>query len=333
MRMLFALVLAIGVAASARAHGQQLPAVDAARAELRKREATRAELDQERARLAVHSQELVAAVDREKREPAGVRHDLRLGDLLAAAKAESDKLEAVAVELRRRSTSVSDGRRALVVACDRALATELGAARRLELARLRTAQVTLLAQVGSQGKVVSGVDVDPLDGPRELLEKADLLRDSGDKLRREVQRMALRIDDAERRRHLRERAYAVDEDLFGDATYSRRTAQPSRSATVSERGAADNAPAAATPSPSFAGGTGGVTANPSPSASEPAVVLRNLVDPTTLEELRRADGSEDFDRQVRALRRAQTELEGLARELDQRAQTLSSKAATLRNQK
>jgi len=331
MRALVALVL---LTCSVTAHAQ-VAEVDAARTELRRREAQHATLDQERARLQRRSQELAAEVDREKREPTGVRRDLRLGDLLASAKAESDKLDLVSVELRRQNAVVSDGRRRVISACDRALTADLSPVQRLELARLRTTQVTLLAQPtqASEGRMVRGVEIDPLDGPRELSDKADLLRDSGDKLRREVKRLASRIDDAERRRHLRERASAVDEDLFGDAAYSRRAAQPSRAVATTggsvERGDAANL----APSTPAVGGAFGGGVSPSAQGTEPTVVLRNLVDPTTLEELRRADSSDDFERQVRALRRAQGELEGLARELDQRAQTLTTKAAALRNQK
>jgi hypothetical protein len=62
-------------------------------------------------------------------------------------------------------------------------------------------------------------------------------------------------------------------------------------------------------------------------------VLRNLVDPSTLDELRRADSSDDLERQVRALKRAQGELDGLARELEKRARALSSRADELKHKK
>src|SRR4029450_7654726 len=102
-------------------------------------------------------------------------------------------------------------------ACDRALAkSPLQDAVRLELQRLRTAQVTLYAQPAGPGGIGRPA-ADPLDGPRELREKADLLRDSEDKLKREALRLAARIDDVDRRRHLRERASAVDEDWFGES--------------------------------------------------------------------------------------------------------------------
>jgi hypothetical protein len=62
-------------------------------------------------------------------------------------------------------------------------------------------------------------------------------------------------------------------------------------------------------------------------------VLRNLVDPATLDELRRSGDSDDLDRQVRALKRAQGELKGLAGDLEKRARTLSTRADQLKNRK
>jgi hypothetical protein len=210
---------------------------------------------------------------------------------------------------------------------------------------LRTAQVTQLAQP-AQPLDIGRASADPLDGPRELEEKADLLRDSEDKLKREVTRLASRIDDVERRRHLRERSNAVDDDWFGESASNRKSARPatlgppSQSSTRTS-GAGDGAMNAVPGTPAAPGPTGslggGGTHNPpafgaDKSAGE-TTVLRNLVDPATLDELRRADGGDDFERQVRALKRAQGELDGLARELDRRARALSTRADELKHKK
>jgi len=336
---------------------------------LRAREAEIARLDAERSvfgsrmqRLEIESRGLANQIEKLKGEPAGVRHDARLQELLAIARGKSDELERLSSELRARSAPLANGRRALMALCDRALAGQLPEATRLELSRLRAAQVAQLAQP-SQPIGKTHVEADPLDGPRELSEKADLLRDSQDKLRREVARLSTRIDDVERRRHLRERAGALDEDWFGENSSNRRVARVAGVGGAAARGggetadkaaAGNNSPAAPTgglaggapsPAPGAGGpaagaGSGGGTspappssfADPSPTRDS-ASVLRNLVDPSTLAELRRADGSDDLERQLRALRRAQGELEGLANELGRRAQGLSARAAELKKQK
>ncbi|HZS38860.1 MAG TPA: hypothetical protein VFF06_18635 [Polyangia bacterium] len=345
MRFTVAIVLAATLASPARADVDSLGEVRAQSAEVQQLDGARASLDGRRAQLERESQKLAAEIERLKAEPAGVRRDVRLGELLADSKAKTDELERVAAELRARGSSLTSARKALVAACDRALQKGLPEARRLELERLRTGQVTQLAQP-AQPLDIGRASADPLDGPRELEEKADLLRDSGDKLKREVNRLATRIDDVERRRHLRERSNAVDDDWFGESASNRKSARPATlgaPGSQSARGAGDAAavptngvggtPAPGVPnSPGTSFGGGGTNSFGNDKSAE-STVLRNLVDPATLDELRRADGGDDLERQVRALKRAQGELDGLARELDRRARALSTRADELKHKK
>ncbi len=307
-------------------------------------EAARSQTEVRRGALEKQSQALGAEIDRLKAETAGVRRDLKLQGELAAQKAKSDELEKVGTELRGRLSALATARRKLIADCDRALAaTTLPEAKRLELTRLRAAQAAWLA-LPDRPLGVARAAADPLDGPRELQDKADLLRDSGDKLRREVQRLALRIDGVERRRHLRERAGAVDEDLFGESVSNRRSARLASTTAGGVRGGSGsgdsapppvNSPGAGVGAPGSGGGgpTGPITPTGPATPNDPATVLRNLVDPATLDELRRSDGGDDLDRQLRALRRVQGELEGLAKELDRRAHDLSTRADELKHRK
>jgi hypothetical protein len=351
-------ILGLLAAMAAYAFGDALGDARAREAEVARVTAEAAKLEARQRLFAGDSSRLAAEIDKLKSEPVGVRRDSRLEELLAAQKARSDELALLSPERHKKQAQLTASRRALVAACDKALAGALPEATRFELQRLRTAQVTLLASPAAPlGR--TQVEIDPLDGPRELAEKADLLRDSEDKLRREVARLAVRIDDVERRRHLRERAGAVDEDWFGEATSNRRVArQPGvgaartggneKSSLADGAGGGNQAPAAP-PAAGAGQGGGGVTGGPAPApggsfadpggggrgtiGSGDVSVLRNLVDPATLAELRRADGSDDLERQLRALRRAQGELEGLAKELNRRANTLSTRAAELKKQK
>jgi len=324
---------------------------------------------------------LAAQIERVKAE-GGVRRDAKLQELLAAQKAKSDELERLASDLRGRASLLSGARKKLIADCDRALATpNLAEARRLELERLRASTAAAMAAPTAPATsigVARAAD-DPLDGPRELQDKADLLRDSGDKLRREVARLAQRIDGVERRRHLRERAGAVDEDLFGESVSNRHSPRVASTTFGGSRGGtADNAGAQGPTTPTAggasngaggggAGGSGGGAGSPAPGGGGPTgggstgggiggtgggstggggttgtlggtgtgdtTVLRNLVDPATLDELRRSDGGDDLERQLRALRRAQGELSGLAGELDRRARALSQRADELKHKK
>jgi hypothetical protein len=330
-------------------------------------EAARAQVDGHRVALEAQSQEAAAQIEKLKKEPAGIRRDGKLQELLAAQKATSDELERVAGDLRGRTSLLAGARKKLIADCDRALGGQLPEVQRVELARLRTAQATMLA-MPDRPLGVARASTHPLDGPRELQDKADLLRDSGDKLRREVALLSVRIDSVERRRHLRERAGAVDEDLFGEAISNRRSPRLPSSTSTSDQHGGSATPSTPTVGSGGAtggsGGTGGTPGgagppanNPGPSngfgggsnsppppaaalptfssgaTSDTATVLRDLVDPATLDELRRSDGGDDLDRQVRALRRAQSELTGLANELDRRARSLSTRADELKHKK
>ncbi len=371
MRLGWLLVLLLLATAPARADvWADLGADQHAVAQL---QSARHDADARRTQLEQQNRDLAAQIERVKSE-GGVRRDLRLQGLLAAQKAKSDQLDELASDLRGRASLLAGARRKLIGDCDRALTSpSLPEAQRLQLARLRTTQAAALAAPERPIGVARAAE-DPLDGPRELEDKADLLRDSGDKLRREVTRLAQRIDGVERRRHLRERAGAVDEDLFGEAASNRRSPRvasttfggPSRGGTgdVSNGtpaptaggatggggaggsgggGAGSPAPPTGGGGPTGSGGsngggsggttgTGGTTGLGANSGGD-TTVLRNLVDPATLDELRRSDGGDDLDRQLRALRRAQGELSGLANELDRRARALSQRADELKHKK
>jgi hypothetical protein len=337
----------------------QLAALTALRAELRKSGDLVAPLLERRNTLSAAADRLAAAIDAEKRRPDGVRRDLDLQKLLADSKRTTDELERVQAELRWRTAALTELRRRLVHAVDVVLdhdgrdGTRLPEALRLELERARTSAVAALAtpvaplQIAGGDPKAMARTIDPLDGPRELHDKADLLRDSGDKLRREAQRLALRIDSVDRRRRLRERVSSIDEDTFTETASNRRVArassggsdtvngQPNTPATLSPAGP----PSAVSPQtpPSNFGNAGpppsAQVASGNVSAHSDSTILRNLVDPETLDELRSADAIDDIERQTHALKKAQSELESLAAELDRRAKALEGRADSLKRHK
>ena len=343
--MRLAAALLVLFAATTPARADVWADLDATERAIGQLDSARAQVDDHRRELEQQSRDLAAQIEATKAEPTGVRRDLKLQELLAAQRAKSDELEHLTSDLRGRVSLLAGARRKLLTDCDRALTLQLPEAKRLELTRLRTAQATWLAQT-DRPLGVARPTADPLDGPRELQDKADLLRDSGDKLRHEVQRLAQRIDSVERRRHLRERAGAIDEDLFGESVSNRHSARITLSGnnTLTPTGgtnAGTSGGGAAAPTGGGSAGSAPVngvgTTSPGSNNSAPptdtTLTLRNLVDPATLDELRRADGGDDLERQVRALRRAQGELDGLAKELDRRAHDLSTRADELKHKK
>jgi hypothetical protein len=105
--------------------------------------------------------------------------------------------------------------------------------------------------------VLPSVPDAPTDDPDELLERADALLDSVDKLRREEKAIALRIEELKGERELERRMneFLSEESLFDDhdrkLSYSRRGREIVAATTDSASGAPDNR---GTPAPPSAGG-------------------------------------------------------------------------------
>lgn len=298
------------------------PAISAEVEQIQRAEAALTELMLKRQGLERDSQALAAAIERLKSEPRGLQRDRALADRLATARAKSDELERMQAELKSKAAALAFARRRLLVACDRTLTGKLADADRLDVARLRTAEAAKLATPEAPLGVAT-VTINPLDGPRELKEKADLLSDAEDKLRRESQRLDTRISDVLERQKLRERSRALDDDLFSEAASNRRVAHAAGASP------ADRSPAGSARGPTFTGAGAGSDS----SGGGDTTVLRNLVDPQTLEALHRADDEGDLGLKVQALRRARTELNALAGQLHQRAQSLADKAEELKHKK
>lgn len=285
------------------------------------------------------------AIEQLKSEPPGVARDLRLQELLAQAQAQAGVLSQQATELRAREAGLRSGRERLVLTCDQLLAADGGGrlplAQRLSFLRLRTAQVEALhgatdreslgravrtaVQAGAALAPEGSAEAAGGDDPRTLRERADLLRDSADKLRREVQRLKLRGDELGHRQRLRERAARVDEDLFAEQTKSRHLPA---SGTRESAGVAtlDSAPAPAAPAPP--GSTPTVSFDSSAGTS-PARAL----DPSTLDILQRAESLTDPVAKLQALQRAQAELGTLTEQLLARAARLEHRAEELARKK
>lgn len=334
----FAAVLALS--GGARADG-----VGDLGAELTRLDGARAEVEGRRAALDRKNQEEAREIERLKGEPSGVGRDYRLGQLLASAQERALELDRLQADLRTRDEALAASRRRLLAACDRALEEgKLPDARRVEIARLRAVEAGRLAGSAPSGGVAIARPVaDPLDGPSELGEKADLLKDSEDRLRREVDRLGRRIDSVEMRRRLRERAGAVDDDLFVESDTGRRTLRVTPLAAVPHTagGAGDAKDGAQTPTagspngPPPGGGSLGFGSTGGETFADPryGVSLRGVIDPSTLDDLRRAEAGADLEGQLRALHRMQGGLKSLADDLGRREGDLRKRAREIRPRK
>jgi hypothetical protein len=300
-------------------------------------EAARAEVEARRAPLAQKNADEGKEIERLKAQTPGVARDYRLGQLLSAAQDRAAELDRLQSDLRARDEAIAGLRQKLVAECDRvagdpqstpAMRADAAAKKAAELAKEKSATVE-----------IARPSVDPLDGSQELTEKADLLRDSEDRLRKEVDRIGKRIESVENRRRLRERANAIDDDLFIENGSGRRTVHvgPVDTRNLSAQDSGNNKNAGGTNSPAPAQNFGFDPQSPSSpggaSESRIGASLRGALDPQTLDELRRAEAGQDLDRQLRALKKMQTSLRGVAEDLARRETDLRNRARDIKPRK
>lgn len=281
-------------------------------------------------------------IDALKGQPQSVTRDLELQDRLARAQERAGRLSQGAAALRGLRARQDGLRRQLLLACDRVLADpSLLSAQRLEVLRLRAAQAEVLSAAGvtsmdQLGALAAASGEGQPDDPVLLRERADLLRDSADKVRRELQRLTERTTELSRRQRLRERASAVDDDLFAEQASSRRGAgnnqgsfEKGGNTPLADR--ANNPGEVAGPSPPAPGSGPSAATAPPPAPVLPAT--RSGLDPATLDLLRRGEASADPEVKLRALRRAQAELQRLMDQLGRRANQLDQRATELSRRK
>ena len=283
-------------------------------------------------------------IERKKGEPDSLARNLRLQALLAQAQAQATQLTQQAAELRNLDSALRTQRQRLLSTTEQILAADseqrLPTHQRSQWLQVRAAQVDALhgADLPLRTLLPVGVAQDisssppaaespALDDPQALHERADLLRDSADKLSREVARLKARGSELQQRLRLRERAARVDEDLFAEQS----TARKSQGRSFAERStAADTAGTASAPAPGAPPGS--VSTTPPAVSSDPAAA-RAGIDPATLDLLLRSDGAGDPASKLQAITRAQTELTQLSEQLLKRAAKLDQRATELQQKK
>lgn len=274
-----------------------------------------------------------------QRQSPGPSRDFKLRRLLSDSQALAKEISALDQKIARERAALHRTRQALAKLLeslkeeDRArVRRELERTRRSEGSRSRPRQVLKVAKP----------TIHPLDGPREIEEKADALRDSEDKIRKQIKEIEDILSALERRRRLRAISSGLDRytGIFNEDSSSRRVVRirPTRTSADSATGSPTPDPSREgdlNPPESFAGvvddpqvGEGTRTAV----SGTYAVVLRELLTAETINALRQAGRSGDPEERRRALERARAELRRTATELQRKSQTFRQRARQLRSQ-
>ncbi len=190
-----------------------LPATAAAQQRVSALQQNRTRLETHRGRLEVRLGNQAKRIRRLKTQPAGVRRDFQLRSALKANQELSGKLS----RLQNRINQMS---RQMVKAYDSAIRRTTDPARRARLVHRRAELQKRLRGKGDL-RVVTTERANPLDSPEDLLEKADLLEDSREKVKRQLVRVRRQLTLLKKRARLRRHARAADHNPFDEGSAGR----------------------------------------------------------------------------------------------------------------
>jgi hypothetical protein len=198
--------------------------------------------------------------------------------------------------------------------------------------------IDLEARLGLQapaGKPAPLPVAEPTDGPADLGAKADILNDRSRRVRGQADALNRRIAELKGRQELRRRVADLDRDPFAALEGSKRrvvsVAAPTTPVSASDHGGSGpQAPSVSTgPQTGIAPPTTPIIA-PNGSVTAPpmlAVELRDLLDPTTVADIRRLEGTKAPSGSLPALERAVAALRAQADALDAQARAMRAAAA------
>src|SRR5215468_10996010 len=213
-----------------------------------------ARLQRDEARIAQERTQVAARVDASAREVDALKAKTdpaspKLQAALAQAQDLARKLQALDAQLAAK-------RREIVSAADRVVAEERDAQLRAQAIQARADAARALAQPARPSAVAAalGVRESATDSPEDLREKAALLKDTQDKVLRELAVLDKRFTGAQKRADLQRASRSLDSNLFLEDTRHQRAEVQLHSGGAS----------ADTPSRGTQGGGSGPNPNPPP---------------------------------------------------------------------
>ncbi len=219
-------------------------------------------LTDHRGRLEGQLSEQSQRIRRLKAQPAGVARDFQLEAALRTSRQ-------LATRLTKLQGRIHAARKRLAAAYDRAI--QQADAKLKVVLRRRRARLGRKRQ-GANTRIVTGDRSSPYDSPEDLEEKADLLKDSEEKVRRQLRRLQRQLARLQHRARLRRHARAAEDNPFVENA-PRRTSRVSAARKPQEPASSGGA-AATTNGPTSEGDDsaaragGGTAPPPAPPASD-----------------------------------------------------------------
>jgi hypothetical protein len=260
------------------------------------------QLATQRNALARRWQDELQTVDRLKKSRSW-RRDRELRDALSEANELGKQLETANAELATAQRRLATARRDVIAAIDAELAASPTTPRRAQLERARV-------QVAPQRKVhrivLPDMQIDPYADPEELDQHAVALRESEIELQNQIKGLEAQATELERVDQLRKAHDRTREMDVRDNNDSRRNTTSDKSRGAAEPFADQNSPE---------GRPGETTGVPPPAFEmDASITLAEVVDPSTIDSLNRAQRSGDPKERAAAAKRAR---DAVARKLQQ----------------
>jgi hypothetical protein len=282
---------------------------------------TKAELG--RQTLAHAYADRTAAIAHLKSQPSSWSRDRKLQEILRASQDMATELDKDEAGIRTLDAQILDAQKAALAAIDAELATiEAKSTRAVMLAAERSSITD--AVTPDRAIVIPDENIDPLDDPEDLDFKAQSLAESEKRLDAEDARLAARAAYYEKQVKLADaRSRAEDQDVFHDDQPRRKTTQ-----TIEHPAAPFND---ATDGPGITGvPSGGGSVAKQDLSADPSLVLANVVDPSTLDDLKRAQASSDPATRAEAAERARAALQARLARVHQHRVEMEERAKALR---
>lgn len=260
------------------------------------------------------------AVARLKNSPKSWRRDRELRSNIADADALGRQLETASAEVRRATEQLAAARRTLIVAIDAELGAKPETSRKAQLDRAR-------AQVAPQTRkatriVLPDMQIDPLADPEELDQQAKAIQSAEAELAKQLKGLEEQSQELDRIAVLRKQHDRTTELDRRDDNSARKGATPG----ISRGGASAEEASPNSPSPTDGAGRPDVSSF----EVDAKITLAEIVDPSTIEQLNRAQRSNDPTRRAAVAKLTREAVTKKLQQLRDKRKAVEDRAVNLR---
>jgi hypothetical protein len=289
---------------------------DTAREKVKTTEKKRAKLASAKLLLSSKYAGQLDGIDKLKRQKASWRRDRQLKSQLADSLETAKKLADETKQIRALDKKLAKQRRAYLAAIDAELGGSPDATREAQLHTWHDEVAAKVAPKKAQKIVLPDDEIDPLADPDELDQQAAALKAAEAELTKQVSTLDADASKFTKQAELRKQHERAGEMAAREDDQPRHTSASGATADTQSDGAGSPSPEQAGDGDHFAG--------------DPAVVLQDVVDGDTVDDLRKAERSSDPQTKADAAGRARDAVQKRLDKLAKRRKEIEARARALR---